>query len=616
MSIRPFEDVNINFLHSIIAGMEPAGWIALIVTVTAAGLLISERIRPDLVALIVMVFLGLSGIVSPEQTFIGFSGSAVITLLGISVISEGLRQTGVTRQLGKWMVRAGRQSEVRIIMVTMLSSAALSLFMNNIAAVGVLLPAVMSLSRQTRLPASRLLMPLAFGTLLGGMATLLTTSNIIVSGALREAGFKSFGLLEFFPIGGPLIVVGLFYMVFYGRKRLPASPPDAKLPQVLSQELAKLYNLGRRLYEVVVLEGSCLAEKTLHQADLGQTLKVNVVSINHQRVTHLAPGADHLIQTGDILLLLGDIDLDLLAQCGLSPTDHQAQIDDVSVDDVVLAEIVITPHSTLIGRTLREISFRGRYHTNVLAVWRDGGALQSGLADVRLKFGDALLVHGSTDHIRTLGLQSDLIVLQEDPDAVLRPKKRKLAMAITLITLGLAALDILPVAVLVMTGAVMMVLSGCLNMPDIYKSIEWRALFLIAGMWPLSIAIRTTGLAATLVDVASHLLGSITPLGMAVILMLVSLVLVQFLSGQVAALVLAPLALAAAQEIGVDPRGLAMAVALGCSFGFPTPYGHPVNIMVMNPGGYRFRDFLRIGMPLVVIIFPLILLGLRIFWNL
>ena len=254
--------------------------LTLIITIIAAALLISERVRADLIALLIMVVLGLSGLVKPSETFAGFSGTAVMTIVGISIISEGLRQTGVALWLGKWMRRLGGENEINLILVTMLISAGLSMFMNNIAVVGVLFPATMAIARRSGVPASRLLLPLAFGTMLGGMATLLTTSNIIVSGLLKETGIQPFGLLDFLPLGLPIVAVGVLYMLFWGRKMLPnTSSPSVQQHQQLNQRLTQIYQLRKTLCEVVVLPGCPLAGTRLEDSSWAYQTGPKILSI-------------------------------------------------------------------------------------------------------------------------------------------------------------------------------------------------------------------------------------------------------------------------------------------------------------------------------------------------
>lgn len=596
--------------------MEPSALLTLLITLIAAVLLISDRVRADLMGLIIMVVLGLSGLVTPAETFAGFSGSAVMTILGISIISEGLRQTGVALWLGNWMRRLGGKNEIRLILVTMLVAAGLSLFMNNIAVVGVLFPATMAVARRTRVPAGKLLMPLAYGTALGGMATLLTTSNIVVSGMLKDNGLEPFGLLDFLPLGLPVVAVGVLYMLLWGRRLLPAAPNRGEQQQEqLNQRLETLYNLRNTISEVRVLAGCPLAGMRL--ADMGWALqtRTTILGILRNGQAILAPGPEETLEVGDRLFVQGQISAEIMeAQC-LQREVHSAEPSLVSNENITLAELVISPHSSLIGRTLKEIRFRDKYHLNVVAVWRSGDAISSGLSDLKLRFGDALLVQGLASVIHAMTDHSDLLLLEENPDAVLKPGKLWLALAIMVVTLGIATLGYLPVAQVVLAGAVLMLLTGCLTMNDVYKNLEWKAIFLIAGMWPLSTAIMSTGLAdAVGVALIQHL-GFAAPWVIAAVLIGVGLLLTQVMSGQVAALVIGPLALAAASQLQVDPRAMAMGVALSCSLSFPTPLGHPVNLMVMGSGGYRFRDFLRIGTPLTILIVGVILAGLILYWG-
>lgn len=577
----------------------------------------SEKLRPDVVGLLVLVALGLTRLVPTETLFSGFSGAAVMTILGISILSEGLRQTGVARQLGRTMQRIGGRSEGRLILVTLLASAFLSLFMNNIAAVGVLLPAVTVLSRQTRLVVSRLMMPLAYGVLLGGMATLLTTSNIILSGALRSAGYTPFGLLDFLPIGIPVIIVGTLYMITIGRKLLPTQFPsqEAANNQQLDAALFSLYGIEQSLCNIVVQPGSALAGRDLQDGQWYQRFGLTVVGVMRNGRVQMAPSRHNLIHAGDIILAQGCPDQDILAPYGLKTLENPTVPTQVTDDAVILAEVVLAPHNQLVGKSLRQIHFREKYGFNVLAFWREGKPLHTDLAETSLHYGDVLLVQGQASQLRVLRSETDFIVLEEDPDPVTKPGKSWLAILITLVTLGLAATELLPVAVAAMLGAVALLLTNCLGMEEAYRAIEWKAIFLIAGMWPLSTAILSSGLADQMIGKILHFLGHPPALVSAAILMLITFVITQLMGGQVASLVMAPLAISAAQTLGIDVRGMGMAVALSCSLAFPTPFGHPVNIVVMSAGGYTFKDYLRVGGPLTVLVALTILIGLHFFWG-
>ncbi len=584
----------------------------LLLTVIAAFLLVSEKLRADLVGLLVMAVLGLSGLLTSQQTFAGFSGSAVMTILGISIIAEGLRQTGATGRLGVLITRLSGKSEAGLILAVTLVSAGLSLFMNNIAAVGVLLPAVMTVARRRQISPARLLIPLSFGTLLGGMATLLTTSNIILSGALKEAGFKPFGLLDFLPVGGPALVLGALYLATLGRRLLPGA--DSKTgtpPQQLSRQLAELYRLDAQLRRVDVLPGCPLAGQSIGESQFAQAAGLTILAILRKRQRLIHPGAETAILPGDRLLVEGEVDPARLSELDLCLANGEEELPVLAAGSAVLVEVILPPHSSLAGRSLRQSGLRERYGVTALAVWREGQALYQGVSDLSLRGGDTLLVLGAADRLKELRRNPNLLLLEEDPDAVNRPGKLILAAAIALLTLGVAAVGVLPVAETVLAGAVLMLLTRCLEMSDVYTNIEWKAIFLIAGMWPLSTAIGITGLADGAVRGLISALGALSPLGLNAVLMAVAMLLTQFMSGQVAALVLAPLALSAAAALGIPPYAPAMAVALGCSLAFPTPFGHPVNLLVMSPGGYTFKDFLRVGLPLTVLVFLTLLVTIQ-----
>ncbi len=589
-----------------------------LIILVASYLFIGTRLRPDLVALFILISLGLTGLATPEETFSGFAGSAVITILAIFIISEGLQQSGVTHLIGRRLLQISRGGERRTMLVTLLAAATLSLFMNNIAAAGVLLPAVIGLSRQTSIPPSRLLMPMAYGTILGGMATLLTTANIIVSGSLRQAGLAPFSLLDFLPVGILIVAAGAMYMLLVGRRLLPARYPAGISARAarLRAELAGLYGLNQSLCEVEVQPGSPLAGLSLQQAEWGQRFGLSVVALAREGHMLVAPAREAIVRAGDTVLAQGVPDPQALTSHGLQLLTEPAFPLEVTDEATVLGEVVLSPHARLAGKSLVELHFREKFGLNVLALWRGGHPIHAGLASLPLQAGDALLLQGTAARMRYLREEKDFILLEEDPEAVLRPRKARLAALISLVTLVIAAFGWVPIAVITMTGAVAMLLSGCLTMDEAYRSVEWKAIFLIAGMWPLGAAIHATGLADRLAGILSGIGSGTAPLAMAAMLMAAAAVLNQMIGGQTAVpIILAPIGIAAAMATGADPRGMAMAVALGSSLAFLTPVGHPVNTLVMGSGGYTVRDYLRVGGPLTLIVLLVSLLGLHWFWN-
>jgi di/tricarboxylate transporter len=595
----------------------------LVITLAIAGaaivLLLTERLRADLVALLVVVALGASGVLTSEETFSGFSRSAVITLLAIFILAAGLERTGITRRVGDVLVRIAGQSEQRLVVTVMLAAAFLSLFMNNIAAAAVLLPAVSGAAKRSGVNPSRLLMPLAFGTILGGMATLLTTTNIVVSSLLRDRGLAGFGLLDFAPLGLPLVAAGIAYMALWGRRLLPTRSPAEMMEDLQRQEasLAEVYHLGETLARAGVPPGSALVGLTLAGSRLREAHGVTVLAIEREGRILRAPSPDQRLQAEDVLLLSGELDAPGLAgDLDPLPPRHWRERD-LESRSVVLVEAVLAPRSDLIGRTLRETRFRERYGMSVVAVWRAGRSLRTGLTDLELQLGDALLLQGERDRLPILRAEPDLIVLDRGLDEPPPSRRRgRLALAVMIVTLLVAATGVIGVAEAMLGGALAMILIGALTLDDAYQSIEWRSIFLVAGMLPLGTAMTKTGAADLITHGLISVLGGAGPPALLAGLVVLAILLTQAMNGAAVAAVVAPIAIQTATRIGADPRSFAMGVALATSVAFLTPLGSPVNILVMGPGGYRFRDYLRAGLPLTVLLFALIVGLLPLVWPL
>jgi di/tricarboxylate transporter len=599
--------------------MSPPLLITLIIAGAAMVLLLTERLRADLVALLVVVALGTSGVLTSEETFSGFSRSAVITLLSIFILAAGLERTGVTQRVGDLLVRVAGTSEQRLVVTVMLAGSFLALFMNNIAAAAVLLPAVSGAAKRSGVNPSRLLMPLAFGTLLGGMSTLLTTSNIVVSSLLRDRGLPGFGLLDFAPVGLPLVAAGAAYMALWGRRLLPTRSPVELYEDMQRQEanLAEVYHLGETLSRAGVPEGSRLAGQTLAGSRLRETYGVNVLAIEREGRILRAPSPDQELWAEDVLLLSDELagpgaegDLDPL------PPRHWRERD-LESRSVVLVEAILSPRSDLIGRTLGETRFRDRYGMSVLAIWRAGRSLRAGLTDLSLQLGDGLLLQGERGRLPVLRAEADLIVLDRGVDEPPPSRRRgRLALAVMIATLAVAATGLLGIAEVMLGGALVMILIGAISMDQAYQAIEWRSIFLVAGMLPLGTAMTKTGAADLITHGLLAVLGGWGPLAILAGLIVLAILLNQAMSGAAVAAVMAPIAIQTAQQIHANPRSFAMGVALATSFAFLTPLGSPVNILVMGPGGYSFRDYFRAGLPLAILLFALVLGLLPLVWPL
>jgi di/tricarboxylate transporter len=355
----------------------PALPLTLAILVAAVLLILSDRLRADLVALLVLVALGVSGVLTPQEAFSGFSRSAVITIMAISILAEGLRRTGVTDRMGDLLLRLAGRKESHLVVGTMLAGASLSLLMNNIAAAAILLPTISSAARKAGIHPTRLLMPLAFATLLGGMATLLTTTNIVVSGLLIDQGLRGFGILDFAPVGLPLVAIGVAYMTLWGHRLLPTQPIRERTEGVRPpvEDLVQLYRLGERLFRARVPAGSYLIDKPLSRSTFREIYGLNVVGLERNGRLTLAPSPDFVFREGDVVLLEGNLEefrrRDRPPYLEILPPREWRE-EDLESPAVVMVEAVLSPRSGLIGQTLRGVHFREKYGFTVLAIWRAG----------------------------------------------------------------------------------------------------------------------------------------------------------------------------------------------------------------------------------------------------
>jgi len=594
--------------------------ITLVILTAAIILFLSERLSVDLVALLVLVALGLSRVLTSHEVFSGLSDTAVITILAIFVLAHGLEVTGVADRMGDFVVRLAGKSEARLIMALMATAAFMSLFMNNIAVASILLPATSTMARRSGIPISRLLIPLAFGTLLGGTATLFTTTNIVVSGVLKSSGYAGFRVTDFAPVGLPLAIAGIIYMVLLGRHLLPKES-SAERGEVLRQaeeDLLSTYQLGERLFRARIPAGSRLINCTLAESTLREEYKLSVVAIERNGGNIMAPLPEFVFQEGDVMLLEGRLEefrkRDVEPYLEIQPKPNYRE-SDLETSSIVILEVVLSPRSQFIGRTLKENHFREKYGMSVLAVWNGERVIRTGLSDLRLSYGDALLLQGPRDRLPTLRLSSELIVLSAEEDTVKKiSKKGPLALGIFALTIAVAALGPFSVGEVMLAGALVMVMANVLSMEQAYRVIDWRIVFLVAGMLPLGMAMSKTGATELFAKALIDVVGPYGPQALLLGLLTLTVLLSQAIKGAAVSAVIAPIAIQAAQQFGIDPRALAMGVALATSMAFVTPLGHPVNILMMGPAGYRFRDFFKVGLPLTVLLFVIVLVLLPVFW--
>ncbi len=584
----------------------------------ATLLFVLERLRSDLVAVLVMLSLAATGVLEPGESFSGFSSPVVLVLIAAFVISGTLSRVGVSQVIGSKIAQAGGSSEGRLVGLTVVAGSTLSLIMNNVAAAAVLLPSVMDASRRGSVHPSRILLPLAYATQLGGMATLLTTSNLVASATLLDQGLAEFEIIDFLPFGAPIAVIGGLYLIFIGRRMLPRQSLADAVAAKEHRSLQEIYGLQGDLFAMRVLTGSPLIGFAVAEADLRRALGLNIVVLEHQDESpRPAPSPSERFRMGDVIIASGPKpDSEEMESFGLVLVESQATPPLVS-ENVRLVELVLSPRSGLAGKTLREVSFRERYGTTVVAIWREGEAMTAELSDVPLRFGDGLLVHGSRAEISLIQNDSDFLVLTQELGRPVRTRQMILASAIILASLGVSIAGILTVAEALLAGSALLVLTRCISMEEVYRAIEWRAVVLIGAMLPMGLALEKTGAAEIVGDAIATAAGPFGPAALLGGLVLLTVALAQMIPGGAAVpLVIIPLAVAAANHVGSDPRMFAMAIALAASTAMLTPYAHPVGAMVMGLGGYSSTDYLKAGLPLVIISTILIIVLVPLIWAL
>jgi di/tricarboxylate transporter len=780
--------------------------IAIVFSILAVAVvfLVTEWIPMEVTALLSLGAVALLGLVSSVEALAGFSNPAVVTVWAVFILSGGLTRTGVANVIGNFVLRMAGTRETTMIFVIMTTAGVMSAIMNNVAVAALMLPVVMDIARHTERPPSRLLMPLAYGSLLGGLTTQIgTPPNILVTDALRDAGLKAFTFFDFTPVGLVVMFSGIAFMTFIGRHLLPQRDVVKESSGAKKIDWQTQYDLQERLFCIRVPVDSILINKTLAQVRLGSVLGWNVIGITRGDQTTLAPGPtdtllvgdrltvegrienlnelknwhqlvveeggidlqepysseikigevllpgnsrfvgstlnslgfrarfglnvmairrndrimrtnlqDEKLQRGDMLLVSGTeehlekiekidgfdqfrtVELSELTDIyhlherlmvmqvppdsalvekslkesrlgdalgsrvlgilrGENPIimpepheilqaedrlvvegrqrdfDHLRALEELEIErrtdtdvnklvsgEAGLVEAILSPQTTLEGKTLRQINFREKFGLNVLALWRKGKAYRSNLRDMELRFGDALLLLGPRAKLQLLGREPDIIVLTETAQEELRTEKMKFSILIMVAVLLPVILGWVQIYIAAVVGAALMVLVGCLSMKEAYRQIEWKAVFLIAGMLPLGTALDQTGAAKLIAEGVVALVGPFGPKAVMLGLVLLTFLATCFVPTAALVVLMAPIALNTAANMGLSPFGLMMAIAMAASASFMTPVSHPANILVMGPGGYRFMDYLKIGGLLTLVILVVIMVILPVFWPL
>ena len=575
--------------------------LVLVVLVLTIVLFATETFPVDVVALLALGVLLIAGVLPPEEALAGFSNEAVVTIGSMFVLSAGLYRSGTLNQLRKHFEDAVRKDTGLGLLGLMVAAGVTSAFINNTAVVAILIPIVLATSQKLRVSASKFLMPLSFAAMFGGVCTLIGTStNLLVSAIAVDYDLEPFGMFEFSALGLVFFVAGGTYMMTAGVRLVPARRGI--------EDLTDSWRVAHYVTELVLSAEAESVGKPLSEAPLTRELDLDVIQIRRRGEGLLRPSGETVFEAGDELLVRCNVSRlqELLLREGvLVQPSTKWEDQDLESADVVLVEVVIAPNSPLEGETLRSSEFRNRFDGTVIALQHHGTLVQEALADMRLRAGDALLVETARRRLPQFRASEAFVVVSEVPRPEFQPSKAVPAVAILTLVVGLAAAGVAPVVVTATGGAIAMILFGCLTPEDAYRAVDWRVIFLLAGVLALGTALERTGAAELLSRGLILGVGGLGPVALVSAVYLATTLLTNMMSNNATAVLLAPIVIAAAAEMEVDPRPLLMAVTFAASASFMTPVGYQTNTMIYGPGQYRFMDFVRVGGPLNLIFWVL-----------
>lgn len=579
------------------------------------GLFVSDRLRMDVVAIMLILALMLTGLLSPAEALAGFGDPLVILIAGLFVVGDGLFRTGVAFAAGNWLVGMAGTSEQRLLVLLMIVVAVLSAFMSNTGAVAIFIPVALNLANRAGIPASRLLMPMAYAASVGGMLTLIgTPPNLVVTTELDRTGLEPFGFFSFTPIGLLMLAVTIGFMLTVGGRLLPGGVKDQSSqgsPRLSIADLVAAYGIKDRFQLLKIGVASPLIGSTVDEAMLRTRFGITVVSLERDergKPVAVPVRTDTDFRSGDLLLVTGsETEVGALVDAveGLERIAAEEHHTATVREEVGLAEVILGPRSGQNGRTIREVRFREKHGLSVLGVLRKGKPLLDDLFDTRLEVGDTLLVGGGWHQIDRL--QRDparflVLTLPTEMDQIAPYRDRApWALGIVGMMLVLMIAGLVPTVTAVLIAGLAMVLARCLTMEEAYRAVNWQSVVLIAGMLPMATALDKTGALKLMVDNLVGVLGGYGPIALMAGLFLLTTIFSQFISNTATAVLVAPIAIGAATGMEVSPYPFLMTVAIGASTAFSTPMASPVNTLVVGPGGYRFTDFVKLGIPLQVI---------------
>jgi di/tricarboxylate transporter len=593
-----------------------------IILAIAIILFVTEALPMDMVAILMLLAMTVGRIITPAEAFIGFGDPVIITLTSFFIISAALFNTGVVEAIGHRLHRMAGDGEVRLLVIMMLTASSIAAFMSNVVTTAVLMPGVVAIAKRIKAPVSLFLMPLSFGAILGGKCTLAgSPTNLAVNGLMPRYGLKPFGLFEFAPIGIPIVLTGVIYMVLLGSRLLPLRLNGLGVEGRAEKDY---------LTELVVPDGSPLIGRTLAEADFRGKYELHIIGIvrGGERVL---PHGEAVLGPGDVLLVRGKPDKILSARerqglgiksdtmsvhephAGAIP--HGGRPDGGEDVEMAIVEAIIAPNSTFVDRTLRRIHFRSRYGADVLAIYRHDQALYENLEDIELKVGDMLLIQGRRRRINSLREDPNFLTLDDVRHTPLRKNKAAWAVAIFAAVAVTAGLNLAPLAVCSLAGAAAMLMAGCITAREAYTRVHWQIIVLIAATLPMGLAMEKSGAAKLAAQYVTRFLGDYGPIVVMGGFFLFAVALTQTMVNAAAALLLTPIAINVAQQLNVNPRSFAMTIAIAASTSFATPL-EPACAIVYGPGRYRFSDYIRVGGILTICVMAVTLLVIPIFWPL
>lgn len=581
------------------------------VLILAVVLFVTEKLSVDLVALLVMALLMLSGIISAGEGLAGFSNTATVTVASMFILSAGLFKTGAVNFLGDFVGRIFQQNFYVAMVAVMVLVGFLSAFINNTPVIAIFLPILLGVARETRISASKILMPVSFASMFGGVCTLIGTStNILVSSIAEKQGLPSFTMFEFAPLGIVLFIVGTIYMLTVGIHLIPERRGEG--------DLSDNFSLSEYITEIVLLPESISVGHKIKNAPLVKDLEINILEIQRGDEIIHQPSGEVVLLADDVLRVRCDLEK-IRALQDQEGVNFKPQVkwgdENVTNEDYKLIEAVVSPNSFIIGKTLQKIGFRERFGASVLAIRHHGKLLREKLSDTPLSAGDVLLIEIHKDRLKSIKQRRDFIIVSEMDTTEFRRDKIIFALLIVAGVVLSASLGLLPIVVSAVVGAIVLILLGCITLEEAYEAIDWKIIFLLAGILSLGVALEKSGAAAI---ISSQIVSSVGTLGLVALVSafyLLTSLLTETMSNNATAALLAPIAIATAETLGVNPSPFLMAITFAASSSFITPVGYQTNTMIYGPGQYKFADFIKVGTPLNLIFWILATLLIPVFWK-